>query len=162
MTNMLVTTQQQGLQKEHRLKKQTNPKSSSDSVPLCQLTLTEALSLPIRGAANILQPADDFALSPPFAHCVQSTDSIYRPLKMIQTFIALLTEQSTTEMKYRRNKADIFYLKVLLLMSQLVHIVGSDFHRFSSIFTKAVKIHFTSVTGEMGSLNIKGQIVDGH
>lgn len=41
------------------------------------------------------------------------TDSIYRPLKMIQTFIALLTEQNTTEMKYWRSKADIFYLKVL-------------------------------------------------
>lgn len=33
---------------------------------------------------------------------------------MIQTFIALLTEQNTTEMKYGRNKADIFYLKLLL------------------------------------------------
>lgn len=33
---------------------------------------------------------------------------------MIQTFIALLAEQNTTEMKYRRNKAEIFYLKVLL------------------------------------------------
>lgn len=62
----------------------------------------------------MLQPADDCALSSPFPHCVQSTDSIYRPLKMIQTFIALLTEQNATEMKYRGNKADIFYLKVLL------------------------------------------------
>lgn len=161
MTNMLMTTQQQGLQKEHRLKTKQTP----IQLRFCSVVPADidgSPSLPIRGASNILQPADDFALSPPFAHCVQSTDSIYRPLKMIQTFIALLNEQSTTEMKYRRNKADIFYLKVLLLMSQLVHIVGSDFHRFGSIFTKAVKIHFTSVTGEMGSLNIKGQIVDGH
>lgn len=82
--------------------------------PLCQLTLTEAPSLPIRGASNTLQPADDCALSSPFPHCVQSTDSIYRPLKMIQTFIALLSEHNTTKMKYRRNEADIFCLKVLL------------------------------------------------
>lgn len=33
---------------------------------------------------------------------------------MAQTFIALLTEQNTSEMKYGRNKGDIFYLKVLL------------------------------------------------
>lgn len=33
---------------------------------------------------------------------------------MIQTFIALLTEQNAAEMKYGRNEADIFYLKVLL------------------------------------------------
>ena len=33
---------------------------------------------------------------------------------MIQTFIALLTEPNAAEMKYRKNKADIFYLKVLL------------------------------------------------
>lgn len=87
---------------------------STNPAPLCQLTLTEAQSFPIRGASNIWQPADDCALSSPFPHCVQSTDSIYRPLKMIQTFIALLTEQNTAKMKYRRNEADIFYLKVLL------------------------------------------------
>lgn len=33
---------------------------------------------------------------------------------MIQTFIALLSEHNATKMKYRRNEADIFYLKVLL------------------------------------------------
>lgn len=69
----------------------------------------EALSLPFSGAFNIWQPVDDFALSPLFTRCVQSTDRICRPLKKIQTFIALLTEQSTTEMKYKRNKTDIFY-----------------------------------------------------
>lgn len=36
-------------------------------------------------------------------------------------------------------------------MSQLVHGVGSDFYCFSllsSVFTKAVKIHFAILTGE--------------
>lgn len=78
----------------------------------------EAPSFPIRGAANIFQP-DDFALSLPFANPVQSTDWIYRALKTIQTFIAQLSEQSTTQMKYCRNKADIFCSKVLFLISQL-------------------------------------------
>lgn len=60
--------------------------SSPDFAPLCQLTLMEALSLPFSGASNIWQPADDFALSPLFTRCVQSTDRIYRPLKNDSNF----------------------------------------------------------------------------
>ena len=50
----------------------TDEFSSLDPAPLCQLTLTKAPSLPIRGASNTLQPADDCGLSSPFPHCVQS------------------------------------------------------------------------------------------
>lgn len=107
------------------------------------MTLTEALSLPIRGASNTSQPADDCALSSPFPHCVQSTDSIYRPLKMIQTFIAPLTEQNSTEMKYRRNRPDIFYLKVLLTSNvSATHSVGLLFSFLSSILLELLMLFF--------------------
>ncbi len=80
---------------------------------------------------------------------------------MIPTFIALLTEQSTTEMKYRRNKADIFYLKVLLTSNVTVGTQKGGQTSIvlvflSPIFNKAVKMHFTSDTGEMSCRILKG------
>lgn len=66
---------------------------------------------------------------------------------MIQTFIALLTEQNAAEMKYGRNEADIFYLKVLL---------PSNVSFESHIFLRLLKYIWLFLQGKRAAWFLKG------